>query len=157
MYAKVTGENSKENVRLYLEELVQECENAKCRRLLIEELLEGPRLDSMSVFDIASEGSQKSRALLRAIAYVDVHAEGSSMKNAESFATNRGLNVRVFRTVAEAENWLMDHVWICAFTTPPNDACIGRCYPNRPISYKSTTVRLLILSLVKIPRLLDAV
>ena len=103
LYARVTGENSIENVRLYLEELVQACENSKRRRLLIEELLEGPRLDSMSVFDIASKGSEKSRALLRAIAYVDVRAEDSSMKNAESFATNRGLNVRVFRTVADAE------------------------------------------------------
>lgn len=106
LYARITGKNSKENVRLYLEELVQECAKAKCRHLLIEERLEGPRLDSMSVFDIASEGSVKSRSLLRAVAYVDTYAEGSSMKNAETFAANRGLNVRVFRTVAEAKKWL---------------------------------------------------
>jgi len=110
LHANVTGKNSKENVMLYLQELLQECEKAECRHLLIEEHLEGPRLDSMSVFDIASEGSMKSRTVLRAIAYVDVNAEGASMRNATSFATNRGLNAQLFGTVSEAEKWLKGQV-----------------------------------------------
>jgi hypothetical protein len=108
--AKVTGKNTKENVMRYMEELVLECKRSKCRCLLIEEQLEGPRLDTNSVFDIASEGSQKSRAQFRAIAYVDTFAESSSMKNAEAFASNRGLNVGVFKKVDEAENWLAEFV-----------------------------------------------
>lgn len=110
LHAKVTGKNSKENVRLYLQQLIQECETAECRYLLIEERLEGPRLDATSVFDIVSEGSMKSRAFLRAIAYVDVYTEGPSMKNAESFATNRGLNVQLFSKVGEAKKWLVGQV-----------------------------------------------
>lgn len=110
LHARVTGENSKENVRLYLQELTRECEKAECRRLLIEERLEGPRLDATSVFEIVSDGSKKSRAFLRAIAYVDVYAEGPSMKNAESFATNRGLNVQLFSEVSEAKRWLVGQV-----------------------------------------------
>lgn len=110
LHAKVTGKNTKDNVMRYLEELAQECERSKCRCLLIEEQLEGPRLDNMSVFDIASERSQKSRAKFRAIAYVDTIAETSAMKNAEAVATNRGLRVQVFRTVADAEKWLVGQV-----------------------------------------------
>jgi hypothetical protein len=40
------------------------------------------------------------------IAYVDVNAQGSLMKFAEDVAVNRGLRVRVFGTVADAERWL---------------------------------------------------
>jgi hypothetical protein len=43
---------------------------------------------------------------LAAIAYVDVNAQGSLMKFAEDVAVNRGVRVRVFGTVAEAERWL---------------------------------------------------
>jgi Ser-tRNA(Ala) deacylase AlaX len=106
LHARVTGDNTKENVMRYMNELARECNKARCRCVLVEEQLEGPRLDTMSVFDIATDGSEKSRAVFRAIAYVDVFAETSSMKNAESFANNRGLNVRVFGNVAEAEKWL---------------------------------------------------
>ena len=110
LHAKVTGKNTKDNVMSYMEELTQECERSRCRCLLIEEKLEGPRLDTRSVFDIASEGSQKSRAQFRAIAYVDTIAETSAMKNAEAFATNRGLKVQTFQTVTDAEKWMVDQV-----------------------------------------------
>lgn len=108
LHAKVTGQNSEENIKRYLEEVVQKCKDAKCPRLLIEEQLEGPRLDTLSVFDIASEGSVKSRGLFSAIAYVDISADGESMQFAETVAVNRGLPVRVFPTVTEAEKWFMD-------------------------------------------------
>lgn len=108
LHAKVTGKNSEENVKGYLEELAQKCKETKCRRLLIEERLEGPRLGSLSVFDIASEGSAKSRGIFGAIAYVDLRAENTSMQNAEHVAVNRGMPVKVFPTVAGAEKWLME-------------------------------------------------
>ena len=108
LHAKATGNNTKENVMRYMDELVRECDKSRCRCVLVEEQLEGPRLDNMSVFDIATDGSEKSRAQFRAIAYVDVFADNGSMKNAETFATNRGLNVRVFGNVGEAEKWLAE-------------------------------------------------
>lgn len=107
LHAKVQGQNSEENVKRYLEEVVQECKDAKCRRLLIEEQLEGPRLGAFSVFEIASEGSFKTIGLFSAIAYVDTRAEGESMLFTETAAVNRGLPIRVFQTVTEAEEWLM--------------------------------------------------
>ncbi|MGB5334950.1 MAG: hypothetical protein WBN07_04985, partial [Woeseiaceae bacterium] len=48
LHATITGENSEATVRRYFEQLAREAAQAKCRRLLIEERLEGPRLDSQS-------------------------------------------------------------------------------------------------------------
>lgn len=105
-HVKVTGQNSVENVKGYLEEIVHKCKN--CSKLLIEEQLEGPRLNSFKVYEIASEGSVHARGLFTAIAYVDVNAEGVLMQFAENVAANRDLPVKVFKTVKEAEKWLDD-------------------------------------------------
>ena len=83
---------------------------ADSSRLLIEERLEGPRLNVRKVFEIASEESQRAVGVLRAIAYVDINAEGDLMKFAETVAVNRALRVQIFSTIAEAQKWLMDRV-----------------------------------------------
>lgn len=106
LHATVTGSNSKENVMRYLEDIRRECAERGSRRLLIEERLEGPRLRTMSVFDVVSEGSGRASRFFDAIAYVDVNAESDLMKFAESVAVNRGVPVRVFDSVAAAEEWL---------------------------------------------------
>jgi hypothetical protein len=106
LHAIVTGSNSKENVARYLDEIQRECGVRGCSRVLIEERLEGPRLGTMPVFEIASGGSSRARRSFEAIAYVDVNAEGDLMKFAETVAVNRGLHVRVFSSVNDAEKWL---------------------------------------------------
>jgi hypothetical protein len=68
LHAVVTGRNSKENVAQYLEEIHRECMARGCFKELIEERLEGPRLATIDVFDIASQGSSLVRGKLRAIA-----------------------------------------------------------------------------------------
>jgi hypothetical protein len=75
--------------------------------VLIEEHLDGPRLGTLEVFEIASEGSARAFGMLEAIAYVDVNAAGDLMQFAETVAVNRALPVTVFSTVAEAETWLV--------------------------------------------------
>jgi len=107
LHATVTGTNSKENVMRYLEDIRRECAERGCRRLLIEERLEGPRLRTMSVFDVVSEASGRASRFFEAIAYVDVSAEGDLMKFAESVAANRGVPVMMFPSVDEAEKWLV--------------------------------------------------
>jgi hypothetical protein len=102
----VTGENTKENVAAYLDEVLRECRARACFRVLIEEHFEGPRLGTSDVFAISSEGSAKAMGSMKAIAYVDVNAEGGLMQFAENVAVNRALPVTVFATVAEAEAWL---------------------------------------------------
>ena len=108
LHAMVTGQNTLENIKLYLKQIFHECKAANCSRLLIEERLEGPRLNTMEVFEIASEESQRAVGVMKAIAHVDINAEGNLMEFAENVAVNRALPVRTFSTLAEAEKWLMD-------------------------------------------------
>jgi hypothetical protein len=108
LHVIVSGQNSRENVLRYLEETFRECIARNCFRVLIEERLDGPRLGTLDVFQIASEGSSKAGRIIKAIAYVDVNAQGGLMKFAETVAVNRMLPVVVFPTVADAEKWLLN-------------------------------------------------
>ena len=108
LHAIVTGRNSRENVAHYLEAILRECRARRCFRVLIEEHLDGPRLGTLDVFEVASKGSSRAFGMLEAIVYVDVNAEGDLMPFAETVAVNRALPVTVFSTVTEAEKWLVD-------------------------------------------------
>jgi len=106
LHAVVTGANDADTVARYLDELRRECIARGCYRVLIEERLEGPRLGTFPVYKVASEGSERARGLLHAIAFVDVNAAGNLMQFAETVAVNRGLPIAVFATVEEARQWL---------------------------------------------------
>ena len=108
IHAIVTGYNSKENVTRYLEDVRRECVARGCFRVLIEERLEGPRLRTMDVFQVAADGSRRALGVFHAMAYVDVNADGDLMKFAETVAVNRGIPVRLFSSVTDAEKWLLD-------------------------------------------------
>jgi len=107
MHAIITGVNSRDNVECYLEDIRRECTTRGCSRVLIEERLEGPRLGTLDVFQIAADGSSRALGIFEAIAYVDVNAEGDMMKFAEDVAANRFLPVKVFSAVSDAEKWLL--------------------------------------------------
>lgn len=104
----VTGENTRENVQGYILELLGECQARNCSRVLIVEQLDGPRLGTFDVFEIASEASRLAVGLFQAIAFVDLYGEGHMMNFAENVAINRGLPVAMFKTVADAEKWLLE-------------------------------------------------
>jgi len=106
LHAVVTGKNTLENVAGYLKELLRECEARQCFNVLIEERLEGRRLETWDVYQIASDNSALARGFFRSVAYVDVNAGGELMKFAETVANNRGVPMMLFATVAEAEAWL---------------------------------------------------
>jgi hypothetical protein len=106
LHAVVTGRNSADNVMRYMEELLRECAARGCPKVLIEERLEGPRLGMIEVFGMVSRGSARFQGSLEAMAFVDVNAQGDVMRFAEDVAVNRGFPVRVFPTVAAAEEWL---------------------------------------------------
>ena len=107
LHAIVTGVNSKENVVRYLEEVQRECMTRGYTRVLIEEHFKGPRLDTLSVFQVAARGSSGIKHSFEAIAYVDANAEGDLMEFAETVAVNRDLPVAVFASVKDAKNWLL--------------------------------------------------
>ena len=108
LHAIVNGVNTKENVVRYLEDLSKECMSRKCFRILIEEHLEGPRIDIFNVFSIIARRSNQVIGLFNAVAYVDCNAMGNSMQFAETVARNRGLPLAVFASVADAEKWLLN-------------------------------------------------
>jgi hypothetical protein len=106
LHAVVTGTNSKENVLGYTDEIDRECTAQGTFRVLIEERLEGPRLGTMDVFEVVLRRVQRARRF-KAIAYVDTNAVGDSMRFAENLAVNRFVPVAVFRTLADAERWII--------------------------------------------------
>jgi hypothetical protein len=107
LHAVVTGDNSAQAVEQYMEELMRECTARGASRVLIEERLVGPRLGPFEVFSLVSKGTARYRQAVEALAFVDVNAEGSVMRFAEEVAVNRGFPVKVFPTVAAAEQWLL--------------------------------------------------
>jgi hypothetical protein len=106
LHAIVTGSNTLENVVGYLKDLLRESESRQCYNVLIEERLSGRRLETWDVYQIASDSSAHARGVFRNVAYVDVNAAGDLMKFAETVANNRGVPMTVFKTVAEAQEWL---------------------------------------------------
>lgn len=107
LHAVVTGPNTRENGTGYLHEILNECKARKCFRVLIEDRLEGQRFGVLDVFVIVSHGAIEAAGIIEACAYVYTNAETSLMKFAESVAVNRLLRAKVFRSVAEAEKWLL--------------------------------------------------
>ena len=110
LHVKVTGDNSPESVHGYMEDVQRECSRAGIAGILIEENLRGPSISLADVFVVVSEGSRKMPPGLRKIAYVDLNREHdlSLMRFAETVAVNRGVNVRLCRSVEEAKEWLLE-------------------------------------------------
>lgn len=106
LHAVVTGPNTAETVFGYMAEIREACEAHDCRRVLIEEQLEGPRFDEMEIFSLISEGASDALGVFDAIAYIDEKQDFEIVKFAETVAVNRGIPVAVFTSVADAENWL---------------------------------------------------
>jgi hypothetical protein len=103
----VTGTNSRETVMDYLAAMREECLRRHRTRVLIVEKLDGPRLDVMDVFSIASEGSLNALGEFDAMAYVDPRM-GAMGEFAETVAVNRGMPVAFFNNVGQAERWLLE-------------------------------------------------
>jgi hypothetical protein len=73
--------------------------------VLIEERLDGPRLDAFEMFEIAKEVRARAPGTLDVLASVDAKSISDvNMKFAETVSTNSGLPA--FSTVAAAEKWL---------------------------------------------------
>ena len=102
----VTGQNSKDTIARYVNEINRECTARNCFRILIEERLDGPRLSIMDLFELIQDVTNRALGIYKAIAYVDVNAVGNSMKFAEDACVNRALPIAIFSTVSEAEEWL---------------------------------------------------
>ena len=108
LHAVVEGDNTPEDVAEYLADVRRACEASGCPRVLVEENLRGPSLRTMEIFAIAEKGGANAAGAITMVAYLDVNSEHAAkdMEFAANVAANRGLNVRVFTDLREAEKWL---------------------------------------------------
>lgn len=110
LHVIVTGQNSVQTVGDYIRAVIRECASRQCHRVLIEERLVGPRLGMVDVFTLLSAIIEKFRGGIESIAFVDINAQGDTMRFAEDVAVNRGAPLRVFAGVAAAEQWLLGEI-----------------------------------------------
>ncbi len=75
LHAIVTGENSVENVRCYLQEVLGACAKTTCPFVLVEENLSGPGLRLEEIFTVASIDGMEVLPFVHYIAYVDTNPE----------------------------------------------------------------------------------
>lgn len=107
IHMKVQGENALQTVLDYTAEAYQECVRRNCWKLLIEENLQGPAMTLTDVYHAASKGTERAEQPIL-VAFVDINPQHSkqNMEFAELVALNRGLNIRVFENLQEAQAWI---------------------------------------------------
>lgn len=108
LHVWVSGTNEADTVARYLKDIYEACVRHDCSSVLIEENLEGPRLDLGEIFGIVEDGSRSVWPVIQRVAFVDVHPSQklANMKFAETVAVNRSVNMQAFGTPEEAERWM---------------------------------------------------
>jgi|SRR5271166_3749960 len=110
LHAQVTGTNSGQTVLDYTAEIHQACVERNLRAVLIEENLSGPSIRLSAVLQIIAQRAPEAAKLLKRIALIDHNPEhdSSRMEFPEDLAVNRGVNLRLFKSVAAAQQWLQE-------------------------------------------------
>ena len=108
IYARVDGDLDAANALRFLEEAYVACVRTGRSSLLLDMQLQGPDLNTTNVYEVISQRAADGTKLRR-IAYVPFQRDDRSMAYfAETVAINRGVNVRLFESVAAAERWLSE-------------------------------------------------
>lgn len=108
LHATLSGTHSAENALRFLEDAYEACVKRGHSAVLLEMNLSGPSLDLASIFGVIMQRSTDA-VKLRKIAYVDAsERDPDRMKFAETVAINRGVNVRLFRDLDSAKQWISD-------------------------------------------------
>lgn len=129
LHVKVTGKNSPESVKRYLEDVFGAVKRHHATGVLVEEHLTGPSINALDMIRIATGDVISSFAALRRIAYVDTNPEHAieDMAVAEDILHQRGLHVRIFRRVREAETWMAADI---AMRDPPPESADATSEPG---------------------------
>ena len=105
VHVRASGANTPANALRFLEEAHAACIARGCDSLLIEQSLDGPSLGAGGIFKLVQ--SRLDLALrLRRIAYVDTRGRDEGRQFVENMARNRGVNIRAFPTIEDAQRWL---------------------------------------------------
>ena len=111
LHAVVRGEKTLANVLSYFEEIYGACLLYHCSKVLIEERLDGPALDTFDIFVIVTKNYTKAKSIDLRLAFVDVHVDRDiqGLKFGENLAHIRGVNVKLFQqyNIDEMVAWLL--------------------------------------------------
>ena len=108
LHAKVVGERTAANLLRFLEESYASCVKSGRTALLLDVGFSGPSLNTTSVYNVILQRLMDARKLHK-IAYVQTNTDDPAIPYfAETVALNRGVNVRLFQSVAEAGEWLSE-------------------------------------------------
>ena len=106
LHATITGENNPQTFAQYTGEILKECKKQNCRRVLMEEKLEGSRMSTTNIFTMIEDASDVALGFYEALAFVNEKL-GEAAYFAETVAVNRGIPIVIFDSVADAEKWLL--------------------------------------------------
>ena len=108
LHAVGSGVHTADNIRRFLLDTNRIVCEQHFDAVLLELRFAGPSLDFGSIYSIVVE-NRADASLVKRIAYVDTNTEHLPDRTefAELAANKLGVNARVFRTVAEAESWLI--------------------------------------------------
>jgi hypothetical protein len=107
LHVRASGAHTPGNARQFLVDAYEACVRLNHSAVLLEMNLVGPSMSTVSLFGVVAERASQGQQLRR-IAYVDASAERSLEHKvfAETVARNRGVNVRFFQSVDEAQAWM---------------------------------------------------
>jgi hypothetical protein len=108
LHIKVRGDNTPETVRRWLTDGLKACIELKCSRVLVEENLSGKSLPMIETFSLVGEASKLAWQTVKQVAYLNLSPEQDTkeLRFIETVAVNRGVNLKVFTNVKDAEEWL---------------------------------------------------
>jgi hypothetical protein len=120
------GDTTVEDIAGYLTEGLKKCIELRCPNVLIEENLKGPSLSIFAVYEIVTKICWQAASVVRQVAFVDINPEHKKEVDqfAETTAVNRGMNIKLFETVAEAENWLRETILAQQSSLKPKESGI---------------------------------
>jgi len=112
LHARIRGENTPEVTRRYVLDLIRACRQAKCSAVLIEENLEGPRMEAGELYEIIEDLYAEFRSAIQVAAAVDANPlrSDANMRFVEDASVNRGAMFAGFPTVEKAEAWIRKQV-----------------------------------------------
>lgn len=107
VYARVEGDLTPANALRFLEDAHAACVKSGRTSVLLDMQLRGA-MPTTSIYEVISQRAADGSKLHK-IAYVPYDSGDPSMAHfAETVAMNRGVNVRIFESVAAAEGWLSE-------------------------------------------------
>lgn len=109
LHVKVSGENTAGNIVGYFREVIALCKQKNYAIVLVEDNLNGPSLNMFEIANVITEGTKDAQSM-QWIAYVDVNPQHDKamVEFAGNLAANRGVRMKVFQNVADAEYWLQN-------------------------------------------------